>query len=62
MLSSIAYDQSTPTPRIDELFAHVAGGFAAIDGNFNILRQHGGDLQVYALLQMSRPIYDRLWG
>ena len=62
MLSSIAYDQSTPTPGIDELFAYVAGGFAAIDGNFNILRQHGGDLQVYALLQMSRPIYDRLWG
>jgi serine/threonine protein kinase len=61
-LTDVAYDNNTPTPGIDELFGAVAGGFAAIDGNFQILRQNGGDLQHYALLHVSRAVYHRLWG
>lgn len=60
-LMSIAYDRSRKVPGIDELFGAVAGGLAAIDGNFDILRQNGGDLQAYALLHVSRALYYRLW-
>jgi hypothetical protein len=39
----------------------VADGLSAIDFNFGVLRESGGDLNAYALLLVSHALYGRLW-
>ncbi|HTE52499.1 MAG TPA: protein kinase [Kofleriaceae bacterium] len=46
---------------IDELTDAVADGLSAIDFNFGVLRESGGDLDAYALLLVSHSLYGRLW-
>lgn len=36
-------------------------GLCALDFNFGVLRENGGDLQAYALLLISHSLYGRLW-
>lgn len=46
---------------IDELMAAISSGLAAIDHNFRVLREHGGDLEDYMLVRVGHPLYARLW-
>ena len=46
---------------IDDLIDVVADGLSAIDFNFGVLRESGGDLEAYALLLVSHALYGRLW-
>lgn len=48
-------------PGIDELIAAITRGIAAIDKNFRVLREHGGDLEDYMLVRVGHPLYARLW-
>jgi serine/threonine protein kinase len=50
-----------PPPHIGQLLQAMSDGLAALDGNFAVLREHGGDLQAYALLLVSHSLYGRLW-
>jgi serine/threonine protein kinase len=59
-LAAMGYDERL-APGIDELIALVANGLSALDENFRILREHGGDLQAYTLLRVSHPLYGKLW-
>lgn len=52
---------SDPPPHIGQLSQALSDGLAALDGNFAVLREHGGDLQAYALLLVSHSLYGRLW-
>jgi serine/threonine protein kinase len=46
---------------IGEFLDAVADGLSAIDFNFGVLRESGGDLSAYALLLVSHSLYGRLW-
>ena len=46
---------------IDDFLDVVADGLSAIDFNFGVLRENGGDLDAYALLLVSHALYGRLW-
>jgi hypothetical protein len=46
---------------IDDFLESVADGLSAIDFNFGVLRESGGDLDAYALLLVSHALYGRLW-
>jgi hypothetical protein len=46
---------------IAEFVDAVADGLSAIDFNFGVLRESGGDLDAYALLLVSHSLYGRLW-
>lgn len=46
---------------IEEMIDAVADGLSAIDFNFGVLRESGGDLDAYALLLVSHSLYGRLW-
>lgn len=60
-LATIAFDESGQAPQIDELIACIADGISAIDFNFGVLRESGGDLDAYALLLIAGSLYHRLW-
>ncbi len=36
-------------------------GLATLDFNFGVLREHGGDLEAYALVRIGHALYARLW-
>ena len=46
---------------IDEFLEAIADGLSAIDFNWGVLRENGGDLDAYALLLVSHALYGRLW-
>lgn len=46
---------------IGELLAAIANGLARLDFNFDVLREHGGDLQAYVLMLLSHRLYPRLF-
>jgi len=46
---------------IEDLVAALAAGIGAIDPNFSILSNYGGDLTSYALLLIQHRLYARLW-
>jgi serine/threonine protein kinase len=46
---------------IGDFLDAVADGLSAIDFNFGVLREGGGDLDAYALLLVSHALYGRLW-
>lgn len=60
-LATIAFNEQTTLPGIDELFARVANALSAVDHNFRVLRENRGDLQDYVLLQLGHRLYHRLW-
>ena len=60
-LSTWAFDQSVPTPGIDELNRLLSDALALVDFNFSVLRDSGGDLQEYTLLLISLRLYHLLW-
>lgn len=60
-LASIAFNEQTTPPGIDELFARVANALSAVDHNFRVLRENRGDLQDYVLVQLGHRLYHRLW-
>ncbi|HWM87538.1 MAG TPA: protein kinase [Kofleriaceae bacterium] len=46
---------------IGDFLDAVADGLCAVDFNFGVLRESGGDLNAYALLLVSHALYGRLW-
>jgi len=60
-LTGYAYDASVSPPTIDVLIALVSDGLSAVDFNFSVLRDSGGDLQEYGLLLLSHRLYHILW-
>ncbi len=60
-LAAISFNENATPTGIDELLAITAEALAAADYNFRILRENGGDLQDYILLQVSHHLYRRLW-
>jgi hypothetical protein len=50
-----------PEASITDFLDAVADGLCAIDFNFGVLRESGGDLNAYALLLVSHALYGRLW-
>jgi tRNA A-37 threonylcarbamoyl transferase component Bud32 len=61
VLAAAAFDETSAPPGIDWLIHVLGDGLAALDGNFGILARHGGDIDVYALMLISHPLYGRLW-
>jgi hypothetical protein len=60
-LASWAYDPSIAPPTIDMLMAELSDALSAIDFNFSVLRDSGGDLQELSLLMLSHRLYHLLW-
>ena len=60
-LASISFDERGRLTGIDELLSLIAGALSAVDFNFGVLRENGGDIQDYVLLQVSHRLYHRLW-
>jgi tRNA A-37 threonylcarbamoyl transferase component Bud32 len=60
-LAAAAFHEGMPPPGIGGLIDLVADGLSAINFNFGVLRENGGDLDDYALLLVSHSLYGRLW-
>ena len=60
-LRALALAERDAPLTIDIIIDKLANGLAALDVNFRVLQQHGGDLQAYALLLVSHSLYGRLW-
>lgn len=60
-LAEIAFDESGPSPSIDDLLESISDGISSIDYNFAVLRENDGDLPDYALLLIASSLYHRLW-
>lgn len=60
-LDAMATDEARLVPTVLEFLAVIADGLSAIDFNFGVLRENGGDLDAYALLLVSHALYGRLW-
>jgi hypothetical protein len=60
-LKEMIDDDGLEPPQVSELIELMADGLSAIDYNFGVLRENGGDLQSYTLLLLSQRLYPRLW-
>jgi serine/threonine protein kinase len=54
-------DDQEATHTVTRVIELCEDGLSALDFNFGVLRENGGDLQAYALLLVSHSIYGRLW-
>ena len=54
-------DLTTGDHRVAEVVELCEDGLSALDFNFGVLRENGGDLGAYALLLVSHSLYGRLW-
>jgi serine/threonine protein kinase len=59
-LAELAFGGSEPA-ELRFLLEALADGISALDGNFGVLRAHGGDLEAYTLLLISHSLFGRLW-
>ena len=60
-LAAWAYDPQTAPPGIEQLLFTLSDSLSALDFNFSVLRDAGGDLQEYSLLILSYRLYHLLW-
>jgi tRNA A-37 threonylcarbamoyl transferase component Bud32 len=60
-LATYSFNESVAPPSIQGFVGAIADGLSALDYNFAVLREHGGDLDAYALLLVSHSLYSRLW-
>lgn len=59
-LASIA-ENPDGKPRVEAIVELCQDGLSALDFNFGVLRENGGDLDAYALLLVGHSLYSRLW-
>lgn len=59
-LAAIA-DNTLGEHRVAEVVERCEDGLSALDFNFGVLRENGGDLHAYALLLVGHSLYGRLW-
>lgn len=60
-LAAIGFNDTVAPGSIDQLLELVADGLSTINFNFGVLRDNMGDLDDYALMLVSHPLYGRLW-
>jgi hypothetical protein len=61
-LSALATrDPEAEAPIIGELLEVIASALAAIDPNFQVLREHGGDVGSFAEVLVRHAVYHRLF-
>ena len=54
-------DNALGEHRVAEVVERCEDGLSALDFNFGVLRENGGDLHAYALLLVGHSLYGRLW-
>jgi hypothetical protein len=60
-LATYSFNEAVAPPSIQGFIGALADGLSALDYNFAVLREHGGDLDAYALLLVNHSLYSRLW-
>jgi serine/threonine protein kinase len=60
-MAALAFDQNVMPQGIDELIQLLADAMSVLNFNFGVLRDNLGDLDDYALMLVSHPLYGRLW-
>lgn len=60
-LAAMSFNESVAPPTIHGFINSLADGLSALDYNYAVLRENGGDLDAYTLLLVSHSLYSRLW-
>ncbi|HUH00810.1 MAG TPA: protein kinase, partial [Kofleriaceae bacterium] len=60
-LADLAFNDQVVPSGIDELIELLADALSVLNFNFGVLRENMGDLDDYALMLVSHPLYGRLW-